>query len=134
MKGRDVFIGALLGAFLVILATSHPKGNLPQASSHASARPTSHPASARPTRHSASARPKRHPATARPTPHASVPATAKGTSPRAHSTPSATSGHAGGASSGDWLIAIASVIAIASSAAAVTITVRGTRPAKMTSA
>jgi len=101
MKGRDVFIGALLGAFLVILLTSHNKGNTPQASARVSAQPT------QPARHPASAKP------ARP----------------------ATGGSSQGTSSGDWLIAITSVIAIVSSVAAVTITVRaGPRTEDMTGA
>jgi len=113
MKGRDFFIGALLGAFLVILLTSHNKGNTPQASARVSTQSTRHPASAKPTRRSASVRPGRHSASARP----------------------ATGGSSQGTSSGDWLIAIASVIAIVSSVVAVTITVRaGPRTEDMTGA
>jgi len=110
MKGRDVFIGALLGAFLVILLTSHNKGNTPQASARVSAQPT------QPARHPALAKPARHPALAKP---------ARPT----------TGGSSRGTSSGDWLIAITSVIAIVSSVAAVTITVRaGLRTEDMTGA
>jgi hypothetical protein len=157
VKTRDVLIGALVGGILVILVVDHGKPNpsAARASASVSARAAqsraAHPRAAHPGA-SAPARRRSHPrasglapgrkvhprisAPARRSHHA-PPRKPAGSHPRAHASPAASpSAHlikppaaspAPGTGGGGWAIGLASIVAIAFSAAAVTITLRAGR-------
>jgi hypothetical protein len=153
VKTRDVLIGALVGGILVILVVDHGKPNPSAARSSASASSAA-AASARAAHSGASApvrrrpRPrasglapgrKAHPRTSAPArrSHHAPPRKPAGSHPRAHASPAASpSAHlitppaasrAPSPAGGGWAIGLASIVAIAFSAAAVTITLRAGR-------
>jgi hypothetical protein len=136
VKTRDVLIGALVGGILVILVVDHGKpatsaSGQPSASASASAR-KAHPRASVPARrshHRASARktrpshhPARKPAASHPRAHASPAA-----SPSAHLIRPPAASQAPKPGGGGWAVGLASIVAIAFSAAAVTITLRAGR-------
>ena len=131
MRSRDVLIGALVGGILVLLISYHGKGNTsaarPRASASTSARSAHRSASA--SRRHAHRAPPRGPAGARPR-HPRPRAhglTASPSRPAHVSRPAAASRPAGSGGSGGWPVGVGSIIAIALSAAAVTITLRAGR-------
>jgi hypothetical protein len=154
MKGRDILIGALLGALVVIWATNHhgaAKTPSSQGKHSVSVQSSRHPqGTGSPGVHSSkpavtshpSSHPATHPAAAHrtsPAPGNSSPAPSPSTAQHPTGAHPASSAHtvSKGASHGPGtfdvstgLIAIASLIAIAASLSTVTVTMRSLRAAK----
>jgi hypothetical protein len=158
MKGRDILIGAVLGALVVIWATNHhgaPKTPSSQGKHSVSVQSSSHPPGTRspgvhPSKPAVTSHPPSHPATHpathpaaahRTSPAPKNPATAPSHGAASHTTGThpASSPHTltkgGSHGSGTFdvsagLIAIASLIAIAASLSTVTMTMRSLRAAK----
>jgi hypothetical protein len=154
MKGRDILIGALLGALVVIWATNHhsaPKTPSSQGRHSVSVQSSSHPPGtgspgARTSKPAVTSHPSPHPATRSAAAHRTSPApenssAAPSHSAAAHSTgthpasPAHTLSKGGSQGPGTFdvstgLIAIASLIAIAASLSTVTMTMRSLRAAK----
>lgn len=150
MKGRDILIGALLGALVVIWATNHhgaPKTPSSQGRHSVSVQSSSHPPGtgspgAHPSKPAVTSHPATHPAGA----HRTSPAPKKSSAAPSHSaashstgthptSPAHTLGKGGSHGPGTFdvstgLIAIASLIAIAASLSTVTMTMRSLRAAK----
>jgi hypothetical protein len=159
MKGRDILIGALLGALVVIWATNHHDGksSASQVKHSVSVQSSSPPhggrtPAAHPSRHAATTHPaarSSHPAAHTPATHpastahtgsaarvshtGATPTRSPHPSMSAHATRRAATGASHPAKSLDvsaGLIAIASLIAIAASLSTVTMTMRSLRAAK----